>query len=383
MTPLKIVSISDLHFGNPRIDATELYDKLTTYYYPQLENAHLITVNGDIYDQLLTVNSKAYAYATQFISYLFRLSERTGCQIRLLHGTFSHDRDQLDIFTSLATPQTRFKIVNHIYSEIITEFSASTGPLSPDTSLRVGYIPDNLSFRSVTDVVRTLQQTMVGYTQLDLLLGHGTFAHTMPAGIPLPPLTYTDTTFTDLVVGIIVMGHIHIHSKHNNIYYCGSFDRMSHNEEEKKGFYSFTYQKGKWNATFHENKAATPFISLILTEPDIEKVSRQYADIIKHTFPSGHRGYVRIIHPDVLVRAALTRMTLTQFPWVIASARAPKDVERKVLKVSDINLDIVHEVKPSKDNLPDLVYQFLQDKNQLGTISKDDITAAVRDILPV
>lgn len=382
MSKLKIVSIGDLHFGNPRIDAREMYDKLRKFFYPQLESAHLVTVDGDIYDQLLTVNSKSYAYATMFIGDLFRLSDRTGCQIRLLHGTYSHDRDQLEIFHSLATAKTRYKIISSIYSEVITDFKSGESCLGDEFSLRVGYIPDNLPYRSVVDVLKHLKRTMTSCDNLDVLIGHGTFAHTLPKNVPLPPITFTDDTFSQLVTGIVIMGHIHVHSKHNNIYYCGSFDRMSHNEEERKGFYSFEYDKHAWTGKFHVNTDATPFMSLNFTETDVNLVTRQFIDIVKKSIGADTRGYVRIIHPDPTIRAILLKVSLQQFPHILAVSRAPKDVEHKILKISDINLDLTDDVKPSKDNLGELVFQFLQEKNLLGKFTREQIITATNDILP-
>lgn len=375
-----MVSISDLHFGNPRIDASELYRKLRTYFYPHLAKSHLITLNGDIYDQLLTVNSKAYHFVTQFISDLFRISETYGCQIRILHGTYSHDRDQLSILAALATDNTRYRIVNKIESEVISDFRCESGEI-PGLSLTVGYLPDNLPYRDVTPVVAQLANTLtvIGKDKLNLLIGHGSFAHTLPKNIPLPPLTYTEETFSELVDGIVVMGHIHIHSHKNNIFYCGSFERMSHNEEEKKGFYSFTYTD-KWSNKFIPNPEATPFITHTFTEPDAAKLTRKYLDLVK-TAIGDRRGYVRIIHASPEMRTMLHAVTTRHVPNVILQTKAPKDVEQKILKVSDIALDVCDEVKPTKENLGNLVYQYLSENNALRGFTQDAIIAAVSEIV--
>ena len=377
----RMVSVSDLHFGNPRIDSEKLYLNLVKYFYPEVLKSHLVTINGDIYDQLLAVNSPGYYYITKFINDLFYYSDRYGIQIRLLHGTYSHDRDQLDILESLAWPNTRYRIIKNIESEVITEFRCKDNVLD-NFELTVGYVPDNLPYREVQPVVKQLSDTLVllGKDKLDLLIGHGTFAHTLPPNIPLPPLTYTVDTFKDIVKGIIVMGHIHVMGHKDNVYYCGSFERMSHNEEGDKGFYSFTY-KDKWVGKFRVNKDATKFNTYSFTETEVDKLVRGYIDILTKDIGKVNKAYVRVIHPSVDMRAILQQVTRTHFPNVAYQSKAPKDVEKKILKVSDICLDIKDSIKPTKDNLGDLVYQFLTENGKHIDFSKDDIINSVDSIV--
>lgn len=379
---LHITVLSDLHFGNPRIDATELFRKLKHYAYPQIKKSHLVILAGDIYDRLLTVNSKSYLYTMQFIDDLFRMSDDTGCQIRLLHGTYSHDRDQLDVFHTLASPHTRYKIIKEISSEVITDFQNGASRLDPSIQLRIGYIPDNLPYREVSAVIDNLNKSMTvtNITHLDLLIGHGTFAHTLPDNIPLPPLTFTLDTFKDVVDGIIVMGHIHVHSHKSNVYYCGSFERMSHNEEEYKGFYSFDWSNKQWRAKFIHNEEATPFVSVNLTEMDVAQVTRQYIDFIDKSIPN-KIGYVRIIHPDPSIRSILGQVSLKNFPNIIVATKAPKDLERKLLKVLDLNANISEEVKPTRENLGELVFQFLTEKGMVSDITESDVISHVSELI--
>ena len=81
------------------------------------------------------------------------------------------------------------------------------------------------------------------------------------------------------------------------------------------------------------------------------------------------------------MRAILQQVTRTHFPNVVYQSKAPKDVEKKILKVSDICLDIKDSIKPTKDNLGDLVYQFLTENGKHIDFSKDDIINSVDSIV--
>lgn len=382
---LKMVSVGDLHFGSPRIDASDLYRKLRKYLYPELKDAHLITVDGDIYDQLLMVNSKAYKFATMFIKDLFNLSALTGCQVRLLHGTFSHDRDQISIFESLAQPKTRFKIVNEISVEEIEGFQ--NGLDTVNCTLRLGYLPDNLSYRNAQDAVDHLKRAMTvcGYGTLDVVVGHGTFLHTVAPGTPhLPAITYTKEMFDDIVRGIIVMGHIHTPSRKYNIYYCGSFERMSHGEEEDKGFYVFTRdQSGKegWRSRFVVNREATPFLTVTPEGKDIPEIIHNFIEYVNTHFPE-KRGFVRVAHSDPEVRTTLHKVCAQQFDAISYSSKALNtDDTEQALKVEDITLDIDDDVKPNKNNLGELIWKFLEEHNNTAEVTREEILSTTNSVI--
>lgn len=381
---LKIVSVGDLHFGNPRIDAEELYLKLRKYLYPQLKDTQLVTVDGDIYDQLLVVNSKSYKYATLFIRDLFNFSAATGAQIRLLHGTFSHDRDQLSIFDALARPATRYKIINQIEVEEIEDLRYKDEVVK--TSLKVGYLPDNLSYREATDVVEHLKRSMtvVGWNTLDMLVGHGTFEHTIPANNPhRPPITYTKEMFENIVKGIIVMGHIHTPSRKWNIYYAGSFDRMAHGEEEDKGFYVFTRDEANkegWRSEFIVNKMATPFITIEPTGNDVPLLITNFIETLKQKFPR-LSGFVRVAHKDPEIRAILHKVCAQQFPGITFSSKSLQDDGPQELKIAEISLDVADDVKPNEKNLGELIYQFMEEHDDIKEVTKDEILKATASLI--
>lgn len=383
---LKTVNLGDLHFGNPRIDANAEYLKLRKFVYPELKDAHLVQVTGDIYDQLLTVNSKAHRFASMFVSDLFNISAKTGMQVRILHGTYTHDRDQLSIFETLAVPKARFKIVNAIECEEITDLRCGMEELN--MKLRVAYLPDNLPYKRSEEAVEHLKRvmTVLGWTQVDMIVGHGTFSHVIPPDSGhRPPCLYTIEQFQSIVPnGPIIMGHIHTAGRKRNVYYCGSFERMSHGEEESKGFYVFTRDaagKEGWRSRFIENTLATLFISITPVGEDIPSLTNSFITQVDEKFPT-RKGHVRVLHNSPEVRSLLHKVCAQQFPDLIYSSKSTGEKEITSMKVDEITLDIFDDVKPDVHNLGDLVYQYLEEKNAVDNIPKELIVEKTKALLP-
>ena len=374
---LKVVGVGDLHFGNPRIGAQQLYLKLRKFLYPELKDAHLIVLTGDIYDQLLTVNSKAHHFASLFISDLFSISAQTGMQIRILHGTYTHDRDQLSIFNTLKRPGAQYKIINAIEAEEITSFKSGMEELH--VPLRLAYLPDNLPYKRSEDAIEHLQRTLtvLGWTQVDLVVGHGSFAHVMPPdSLHKPPCLYSIEQFQKIVPnGHVIMGHIHTPGKTCNVTYCGSFERMAHGEEESKGFCVFTRDsagKEGWRTRFVRNDLATPFITIIPEGNDIPAITTNFLSQMDEKFPT-RTGFVRVMHADPEVRSILHKVCVQQFPEISYSSKSTGEKETQAIRIDEIALDMFEDVKPDEHNLGELVFQFLEDNKLTNNIPKEAI----------
>ena len=74
----KIAAAGDFHFGNPRINCSLLYNELRASFYPEVDTSDLVLLTGDLFDQLLTINSKAYKFASMFIRDMLTIAKDTG-----------------------------------------------------------------------------------------------------------------------------------------------------------------------------------------------------------------------------------------------------------------------------------------------------------------
>lgn len=382
---IKITAVGDLHFGNPRIKADEMYAKLQKYLYPEILTSHLVLLTGDTYDQLTTVSSSANKYALMFIRDLFNMSRKYGIQIRILHGTYSHDRDQVVVFGTLISDQVRAKVVDEIYCEEITDFCNSNINSTSDEKLKVLYIPDNLPYKHSEDVIAHIRKILqvVGWDKVDLVLGHGTFAHALPnvSEEHLPACTYKLEQFDEFVNNndLIVMGHIHTPSHRGNCYYCGSFERMTHGEEEPKGFFTFIHQTDHWNARFVEDKNAVKFISIQPQGDTTDSIVNDYIRQVEEDFPD-HKGWVRVLSNSSEIRTLLHTVTVQKYPELKYSSKAISD-EKLAIKIADISLEAFDDIKPNVHNLGDLVYQFLNEKSLLGNLTKEIVVEKVHTLI--
>lgn len=381
---LRIVAISDLHFGNPRIKPDLMYHRLETYFYPEVLQSHLVLLAGDTYDQLTTVSSSANKYVLRFIRDLFVMSEKYGIQIRILHGTYSHDRDQVAIFGALNNGNARAEIIDKIYCEELSDFKNTYNHTSVDGKLKLLYIPDNLSVRRSSEVMEQIEKMMkvVGWNTADIVLGHGTFAHALPVKEDhLPACSYTLDQFDSIVTpeDLIIMGHIHTSSRKENCYYCGSFDRMVHGEEEPKGFFTFTRENHNWIPKFVENKEATKFVSIYPQGDTPDEIIADYVKKVEENFPDKH-GYVRVLHNSSDIRYLLHTLTVQNYPELKYSSKTLVD-ESLSIKTTDITLDTFDDVKPNVHNLGNLVYQYLSDKQLVDDSLKEEIVSKVHQII--
>ena len=376
----KITAVGDLHFGNPKLKSDELYDRLCKYLYPQLDDTQLLLLTGDTYDQLTTVNSSANRYVLNFIQDIYSMSHSTGMLVRILHGTYTHDRDQISTFDNLLLPYTKATVVNKIMCEELSHFNNNT-----NMKLRILYIPDNLPYKHSDEVMAYIDSVYkcLGWDKVDLVLGHGSFDHALGCcNEHLPACTYTIDQFKQYVKsdGLIIMGHIHTPSRRSNVYYCGSFDRMAHGEEEPKGFYTFMYDT-TWKSKFIVNEDANLFITISPKGDNIEDRIRSLLDQIKQRFSKPY-GYLRVLYDNPEDRCIYQKVCLQLYPNLIFSGKRIGDVNQDVFKLDDLDIDTFTDIKPNVNNLGELTYQFLMDNSFIDSeFTKDQIVGAINNLL--
>ena len=375
----KITAIGDLHFGNPKLKAEELYAKLFKHLYPELADTQLLLLTGDTYDQLTTVNSSANRYVLKFIQDIYIMSHSTGMQIRILHGTYSHDRDQVSIFDNLRLPYTRAEVVDKLTGEELSDFNNNS-----DMKLRILYVPDNLPYKHSSEVMDHIARMYkcLGWDKADIVLGHGSFDYALNCGTEhLPECTYTIEQFAPYVKddGLIIMGHIHRPSHRANVYYCGSFDRMVHGEEEPKGFYTFTYTS-HWTSKFHVNTDAYKFITIQPEGDDLDTRAHDLLSKIAKAFPDG-RGYLRVLYDNSEDRVIYHRICIQTYPDIIFTGKRIGDTVNSIVDLAELDIDTFTDVKPNVNNLGELVYNFLVERNKNETIPKDVIINKVNQLI--
>ena len=92
------IHTADIHFGamDPKIQ----YDLLTKGILDKVQNIQfdLFCINGDLFHHKFMSNSDAVLYASMFVDNIIQLCKRNRAALIILHGTASHDANQLKLF---------------------------------------------------------------------------------------------------------------------------------------------------------------------------------------------------------------------------------------------------------------------------------------------
>ena len=214
------IHIADLHFGV--IDSKIQYNILKEQYIDRisiLDNIDLICIDGDLFEHKYMANSDVVYYASEFIRQLVELCKIKNITLILLHGTYSHDANQLKLFYHyIQDPEIDIRIVETIKFEIVK-------------GIRVLCIPE------LYNIDESIYQQYLAYSGIyELCIIHGTFKGSVYGDNVGQSRLFTIEDFRNCS-GPIIGGHVHTGGCFNgHFYYCGSTLRYKYGEEEPKGF---------------------------------------------------------------------------------------------------------------------------------------------------
>ncbi len=379
---MRFITISDIHIGHNKVYPETIWNNLKEYLYPHLKDIDVLFICGDYFETILSIDDKATYCGIMIMSEIFNLAIEYKFKVRILRGTVSHDRNQNKIFNSIITNLDQK--IDYKYFDIL-DFE-----YMEDLDLKILYLPDELPYKDSNDCLSLIKNRMtdLNWDTIDIVIGHGNFEHAMPYGMPLSPKMFRAEQFKNIVKGKIFMGHIHSYSAYKNIVYNGSFDRLRHGEEESKGFIITQVDSNKnYKSKFIENKNATKFISLTLPSTDdfdmnVNFVDKYISDNFTDYFLSNQPLYIRILHPDITMRDVIKKSINSKYPlkvYVTSISTNKKEYEK--LTVDQFLTDVMDEVIPTKDNICELVSEYLS-KEVNFDIDKKQIENLIRTLDP-
>lgn len=217
---LNEVHISDIHFG--AFDPKKQYEILKEQFLDKIRcipKIDIISVDGDIFDRKFMSNSDASMYACIFIEDLVSICREKGSTLVLLHGTYSHDFDQLKLFYHyLDDKSVDIRIITTIKFENIK-------------GARILCIPE---LYGVDESVYRHFFFESGW--YDAAFIHGTFEGSVYGNNVGNGRLLTEKDFI-YCKGFAVGGHVHKPGCFQGFfYYCGCPYRWKFGEEEEKGF---------------------------------------------------------------------------------------------------------------------------------------------------
>ena len=313
MKPLTSLHFSDIHLGCPRLNPDLMVDNLIRFLFPliQKEKPQLIGIQGDLFDTSLSYADKWSPPLIKFLSGLLFLCQEQNIKLRVLRGTFSHDRIQPSIIPVLHQ-EMKFTFDLGYYDTIDVEYIE-------DYDLKVGYIPDNTPYSSSEEVIDQLLLKMKerGWDSIDYLFMHGSFSHTLPlAAQKHCKVLFREDQFS-FVKGFVITGHIHKHAIVKNIINNGSINRLTFGENEPKGCILIRDDGNQASLQFIENKEACQFKVYDLSHISLEEIGS--LDEIKKELsiiPSHVECHVKIIHGIVNVGIQIVSHLREQFPHI-------------------------------------------------------------------
>lgn len=343
-------SISDIHLGNRRNSASEIIKNLRRAVDDNPETAKLdiIFLAGDVFDTLLNLPDDHLSEIDAWIKHLLTVCVRYDILLRIVEGTPSHDWKQ----------SRRFVDINELWGIgcNLKYFDDLDIEYIPEIDRHVIYVPDQHA--STTDKTLAMAQDLMmakGLDQVDIAIMHGHFEYQLPPAAHSQP-KHDAKAWCAMVREIICIGHDHHHSRFEKIVSQGSFDRLTHGEEEPKGHIeAHLLGDGTAQITFIENEGAKQFISIDVTEPmDMDDLVALVNRRVKDLPISSHiRLLVRPDHPLLKARG-FTQQQWPEFYWdpIKVVADKEEEVETELAEVPAFNAIAI-----TKDNLKTLLLE--------------------------
>lgn len=254
---LKIACFSDIHLGNKRNKTSDIIHGLRKAINenPEASTWNILFLAGDVFDTLLELNSDDVREIKIWVSDLIKFCHRYSITLRILEGTPSHDWTQSTTFMTTASildiQNLDIKYIDKIEIEYIEKYN-----------IHVLYIPDEIN-PTTEETYEKVQQLMMshGLTKVDYAVMHGQFDYQLPKHITGMP-RHDSQKYLDIVKHYIFIGHIHTYSMNDRIVAQGSFDRLTHGQEEPKGYVVATVDDAEKHVFFIENKFARKYLTI-------------------------------------------------------------------------------------------------------------------------
>ena len=333
-----IAVISDIHLGHKRNKAVNIIRNLDKCFSNNktLAGLDIVFLAGDVFDELLHLDDPSVGHIKLWIARLLRRCYQLKIKVRVLEGTPSHDRKQSILFVTLNEINSKsgdklcdLKYIDILDIEYIEEYN-----------MNILYVPDEwgTSAQDCLDQVKA-KLSEKNLAAVDCSIMHGMFGYQVPAGLTHLP-HHDEEEYLNLTLGPIFIGHIHEHSTYSRIIAQGSADRLSHNEEEPKGYIKATIEPDlTFTATFIENKDAAIYKTITIQTDDITQ-ALMHIDESLRDIPAESNIRIAAHHTNPI----LSNMSVIKERWPVY-VWATKALGKET-KVSDVLIDHKHKYVP-------------------------------------
>ena len=347
---IKIACVSDIHLGHKNTKTSKIIENLRKAFFTDHSNKDLDIwfLAGDVFDGLLDLNDNDLPEIDFFIEDFLRYCSINNIAVRVLEGTPSHDWTQSQRFMTIAKilklDNLDIQYIDNVYVEINEKYNIS-----------ILYVPDEI--QPTTDkTLKLVKDTLLskGLDKVDIAIMHGQFDYQLPSHIKHLP-RHSSEAYLELVKKVILIGHIHTFSTFDRIVAQGSFDRLTHGQEEPKGFVKVDIKTDSFDIHFIENKYSQLYKSFDIDSLTLEETI-DYLDKTIKEYPVD--SFVRLTalstHPVFFNMKEL----IGRFPYITFSRLIKEKNGKQTAEQSedlDINSSEYLPITLTKDNIPGLL----------------------------
>lgn len=352
---LHIAVIGDVHTGHPKTPTTHILSNLRRTF-PNNEKTgdiDLFIVEGDFFDRQLNLDDPNATAIEVWVGDFLRMCKERDIVVRVLRGTPSHDWNQEYVFqkvNDISRIGCDLKYVDELYIEHIERFG-----------IDVLYIPDEWRVRcedTWNDVVAALAAKNL--TQVDYVVMHGTFPHQMPKNTHHKLDMHDPVKYLSITKKYIFVGHIHFHSIWERIIAAGSFDRISHGEENPKGHIRVLVRDNEEDIIeFIPNNGAMKYITIDCSGVSVDDFMSTIQKKIQ-SLPDGSHVRIKARKGDVGMSSKdHLEKVYSQFQWTVKENDDGKETEKTVL----VDTRKLHKtININETNIVSLMMERIQQK---------------------
>lgn len=356
----KFLVLSDIHLGNKKNPTSRIIKNLDTYFENYSKSSRFtkldaIFIAGDLFDKLLDLESEDYYIILGWLIRLMYFCNDSDIILRILLGTPSHDRHQPKVASILYEAIGRkfdFDYINTLKIERLKK-----------SGLYILYVPDEYN-PSTDETLRQVKELMIenSINKVDISIMHGMFGYQAPVKLDKLPL-HNENEYLELTKHYICIGHVHNFSVYERIIAQGSFDRMSHGQEEAKGAIVCTIDPVKGDSfEFIENKYSLVYRTIRLKSPDLEK-SLTYVQSEIAKLPQG--SHIRIIgeksHP---LMQGIKELKVNCLGYTLTAMTTEEEATKEQERLIPTNIldETYIPITIDQTNIVDLVMDQVQSK---------------------
>ena len=369
---LKALVLSDIHLGHKTNKTEDIVYNLRRFfkiYHTDIITINMIIISGDIFDKLLPSNGSDLLLINKWIIELVTFASNYNIKLRVLHGTPSHDWNQFKI---------PYKLIEKLHDKIdIKYYDKLDIEYIEEFDINILYVPDEWRENSkliFKDVKNKLKEHNL--TKVDMAIMHGAFTFQLPPHIHNESIL-EPSDYLNIVKGPIIIGHVHDHRIMDRIYVPGSFDALTHADNNKKGglIINFNITNNKISHKFLVNKYKLRFRTINVIGKSIDDISKQLSKIDDNKVQ-----HVRLlINKDSSIAVNLNELQ-KQYPLLNLSIKDKDKVNHTDIINKHTKKVLNNAIKLNKDTIRDFVSnKLIEDKTD--TVLKHNVLNELDAIL--